>query len=314
MKMNKRNFSLWILFAVILFVFSGCSTRKQPGVSGEKIREYANELYNRELYSQAVHEYEKYLDLYSVDEEQQANIHFVIGNIYFDRLHDYENALAVYLKIKHVFPESAVRQQADKRIVACLERLQRSTDAKQALDEAAVLEPDKLQSSHPGTVIAKIGDQKITSGDLKYHIDQLPDYIRSQLDGKEAKLDFLKQYVATELFYDAAKRKELEKDKEVIEGTFQAKKSLMVQKYLQDEIAGQIQINQEDAELYFKANKEKYVEKDDKGKVKRHKFFQEVQKEVAEDLVREKQQKAYEELLGRMMRAEKVEIYDDLVK
>ena len=82
----------------------------------------------------------------------------------------------------------------------------------------------------------------------------------------------------------------------------------------QPEIAGQIQINEEDVELYFKANKEKYVVKDDKGNVKRHKFFQEVQKEVAEDMVREKQQKAYEDLLERMMRAEKVEIYEDLVE
>jgi tetratricopeptide (TPR) repeat protein len=314
MKMDKRNSFFWILFVLILTIFSGCSNQKKPNISGDKIREYANALYNRELYSQAVHEYEKYLDLYSVDEEQQANINFVIGNIYFDRLHDYENALAVYLKIKHVFPGSAVQPQVDKRIVACLERLQRSTDAKQALDEAAVLEPGKLQSSHPGTVIAKIGDEKITSGDLKYHIDQLPDYVRFQLDSKEAKVDFLKQYIATELFYDAAKRKELDKDKDVIEGTFQAKKSLMVQKYLQDEIASQVQVTPEDVELYFKANKDKYVVKDDKGKIKRHKFFQEVQKEVAEDLVRERQQKAYEDLLDRMMRTEKVEIYDDLVK
>lgn len=309
----KRDY-YFIPILLILISFLNCSTQKKQKISGDKIREYANALYNRELYSQAIVEYQRYLDLYSVDEQQQANINFIIGNIYFDRLHDYENALAYYLKIKHIFPESSVQQQADKRIVACLERLQRSTDAKQALDEAAVLEPEKVKASHPGTVIAKIGDRKITSGDLKHQISQLPDYVQSQLNGKEAKLDFLKQYIATELFYDAAKRKELEKDRDVIDGTFQAKKSLMVQKYLQEEIASQIQIKDEDVELYFKANKDKYVVKDDKGNIKRHKFFQEVQKEVAEDLVREKQQKAYEDLLDRMMRAEKVAIYEDLVK
>jgi tetratricopeptide (TPR) repeat protein len=309
----KRDY-YFIPILLLLISFLNCSTQKQPNISGDKIREYANALYNRELYSQAVVEYQRYLDLYSVDEQQRANINFIIGNIYFDRLYDYENALAYYLKIKHIFTESSVQPQVDKRIVACLERLQRSTDAKQALDEASILEPDKVKTSHPGTVIAKIGDRQITSGDLKHHIGQLPDYIKSQLNSREAKLDFLKQYIATELFYDAAKRKELEKDKEVIEGTFQAKKSLMVQKYLQEEIASQIQIKEEDVELYFKANKEKYVVKDDKGNVKRHKFFQEVQKEVAEDLVREKQQKAYEDLLGRMMRAEKVAIYENLVE
>ena len=206
--MKRNTHFILIVFALISFL--NCSNQNQPNVSGDKIREYANALYNRELYAQAVVEYQRYLDLYPVDEQQQANIHFIIGNIYFDRLYDYENALATYLKIKHVFPESAVQQQVDKRIVACLERLQRSTDAKQALDEAAILEPDKLQPSHPGTVIAEIGDREITSGDLKYHIGQLPEYMQSQLNSKEAKLDFLKQYIATELFYDAAKRQELE--------------------------------------------------------------------------------------------------------
>ena len=48
--------------------------------------------------------------------------------------------------------------------------------------------------------------------------------------------------------------------------------------------------------------------------MKRQKSFEEVRKEVADDLLKEKQKKAYEDLLQRMMTAEKVEIYDDLVK
>jgi len=309
----RRYYFLLLSFILGIFVLS-CSGKKQPNVSGEKIREYANALYNRELYPQAVREYQRYLDLYQLNDNERANINFIIGNIYFDRLHDYDNAMAFYLKVKHVFPNSTLMPQVEKKIVACLERLQRSADAKQALDEATSLEPEKVEKSHPGTVIAKIGDRKITSGDLKYHIEQLPDYLKSQFKTKKAKLDFLKQYIATELFYDAAKRKGLDKDKDVIEGAFQAKKSLMVQKYLQQEIADQIKISNDDLELYYKANKEKYVEKDKKGKLKRQKPFAEVRKQVADDLLREKQKKAYENLLQRMMTAEKVEIYDDLVK
>ncbi|MFH1941955.1 MAG: hypothetical protein ABIL68_07595 [bacterium] len=300
---------LWIIVSMM-----GCSDNSQPSVDGEKVREYANALYNRELYPQAVREYERYLDLYNVDDQQQANINFIIGNIYFERIHDYENALAYYLKVKHVFPESSVMSQVDKQIVACLERLQRSADAKQALDEATSLEPETVTKSQPGIVVATIGSREITSGDLKYHIGQLPDYVQSQLESKESKLEFLRQYIATELFYDAARRKQLEKDKDVVEGTFQAKKSLMVQKYLQEEISGQIRITDDDIELYYKANKEKYAEKDDKGNVKRQKAFEEVRKEVAEDLLRERQQKAYEELLDRMVATENVRILADRVQ
>ena len=303
----------YIILLIVFLIYNGCSNTKQPAVDGEKVREYANALYNRELYDQAVREYQQYLDLYDVDEQQRANINFIIGNIYFDRLNDYENAMASYLKVKHIYPDSDVMTQVDKRIVACLERLQRSADAKQALDEATALEPESIVQSQPGTVIAKIGNREITSGDLKYAIGQLPEYLQSQFEDKQGKINFLQQYVATELFYDAAKRKELDQNKDVIEGAFQAKKSLMVQKYLEEEIASQVQISADDVDLYYRANKENYVEKDEEGNVTRQKPFEEVQQEVAEDLTYEKQQKAIDELLQRMMTAEKVEIYSDLV-
>jgi tetratricopeptide (TPR) repeat protein len=319
MKIEGINMKRQYLFIIFLFIVSGlfildCSEKQKPGIKSDKQREYANALYNRELYDQSVTEYQRYLDLYHVDNQQQANINFIIGNIYFDRLHDYENSLAYYLKVRHIFPESNLMPQVDKQIVQCLERLERSADAKQALDEATSLDLEKIPESRPGTVIARIGDREITSGDLKHHLGQLPEYLQSQFKEKDSRIDFLKQYVATELFYDAAKRKGLDNEKDVIEGAFQAKKSLMVQKYLQDEISSQLDISEDDVELYFKANKEKYAEKDDKGNVIKEKSLQEVQKQVAEDMVREKQEKLYGELLKRMMTTAKVEIYDDLVE
>ena len=310
----KRVFFVLIMIGILSGILISSCSKNQPGISGEKVREYANVLYNRELYHQAIREYQRYLDLYSMDDQQRANINFIIGDVYFDRLHEYENAMAHYLKVKHVFPESNLVDNVNKKIVECLERLQRSADAKQALDEATSLDAGSTRESRPGTVVARIGDRDITSGDLEYHIGQLPDYLQSQMKEPDAKVEFLRQFIATELFYDAARRKGVEKDKDVIEGTFQAKKGLMVQKYLQDEITPKINITQEDVDLYYKANKEKYVEKDDKGNVKRQKPFNEVQREVAEDLMRERQQKAYSELLQRMMTAEKVDVYTDRIQ
>lgn len=303
----------FFIFLIILYVFAGCSETEKQGIPGEKVREYANALYNRELYQQAVDEYQHYLDNYTVEEEVRANINYIVGNIYFERLYDYENALARYLKVKYLFPESNLESEISKRIVACLERLQRSEDAKQALEEAASLEPDSVPS-RPGTVIAKIGDRDITTGDLKYQINQLPEYMRSQFEKAEDKLKFLQQYIATELFYDAAKRQQLDKNKEVIEGTFQSKKNLMVQKYIENEIASDLDITPDDVEMYYKAHKEKYAEKDDEGNITRQKPFSEVKQQAAQDLVREKQQKKYNELIQRMMKTEGVEIYSDRIK
>ena len=123
---------------------TACSTGKKNAVDGAKVREYAADLMNRALFKQAVNEYERYLNDYSVDETEQANITFIVANTYFDRLKNYEEALAAYLKIKHLYPESKLIEQVNKRIIACLERLDRSTDAQQALDETVQADPAKV--------------------------------------------------------------------------------------------------------------------------------------------------------------------------
>jgi hypothetical protein len=302
------------LLALSLSLLAACSGGGRGSArEGERLREFANELYNRELYAQAVREYQNVLDGYPAGDEQKANITFTIATIYFERMHDYENAMAAFLKLKTLYPKSTLIPQADQQIVACLERLERSADAKQALDEATGV-AQAGSKPQPGRVIAKIGDRSFTSGDLDYKIRQLPDYLQGQFKEKKAKLEFLRQMLATDLFFDAAKRKGLDNDKDVVEAAFQAKKNLMVQKYLEQEISGQVKISSGDMLTYYKANRDKYAEKDAKGNVKRIKPVEEVQKQVTDDLVREKQMEAYQSLIQRMMTAERVVVYDDLVE
>lgn len=304
------------MFSVLFVLFlltGGCDQGQKQNISGDKIRSFANELYNRYLFKQAIEQYQFYLTHYPVDENEQANITFRIGNIYYEKLHDYESALAQFLKIRSIYPESKIVKDADKKVVACLERLQRSADAEQALKESADLEPPKRENK-PGEVVAKIGDRKITQGDLDYKIKQLPPEIQLQYKDKSKKLEFLRRYVATELMYDSAKRQGLDNDKDVIENVFQAKKTFMVQKLLEREISKKVKITPDDIELYYKANPDKYAEKDKDGKVIRQPALSDIQSQVAQDLMRERQQKAYNELMASYLRAENVKIYDDLVK
>ena len=311
---NTGCFVRSFIFLGLIFIFVGCSSDDKPKLDGAKIRKLANNLNEWKLYKQAIEEYENYLVHFSQDEQEVARINYVIANIYFERLHDYENALTHYLKIKYYFPESRLVQDANKKIIACLERLERSTDAHQVLEESTNLEADQVKQKRPGEVIAKLGKREITRGDLDFEISQLPPYLQSQFTDKKKKKEFLEQYIATELFYDTAKRQALDKDPEVVEGAFQAKKRLMVQKLLQQQIEQKVDIQPEDIELYYNANKDKYVEKDKDGKVVREKTLQEAQQQVAQDLFMERQQQVYNELLQRLMRAEAVKIYDDKIQ
>ncbi|MBC8183592.1 hypothetical protein H8E88_21075 [candidate division KSB1 bacterium] len=303
-----------LLIASLMLLMIGCNQNSQPNISKEKARNFANELYNRQLFKQSAEEYARYLQLYKLNDKEQANISYTVGDIYFERMKDYENALAFYIRAKYFNPKDDLKKSINKKIVACLERLERPEDAKQTLTESTSLEPEKVQKKRPGKVVALIGTRQVTQGDIDFELSQLPPEIQSQYQQKEMKIQFLRQYILTELLYDSAKRKGIEKDNEVIEAAFQAKKGIMVRKYLQDEIQSKVSITPEDVELYYNANKDKYVEKDKEGNVTREKSFQEVQQQAAQDYAIQKQQQIYDDLAQKLMRAEGVKIYDDVLK
>jgi hypothetical protein len=305
--MSKR-----VLLCIIFPVLASCSKSPQ-NLPADRVREFANVLYNRELYKQAIAEYERYLHDYPLDEREQASVSYTIGNIYFDRVHDYESALAYYLRVQELYPKSELNGEAGKRIVECLERLQRSADAQQALEESTFLDTSQVTKKRPGEVIAKIGSREITTGDLEYEMKRLPPYIQTQFKDKSKRLEFLRQYVATELLYDTAKRKGLERSAEAIEAAFQAKKSLMVQKLLEEEIASKIAYNESDLDVYYRANQSRYTKSDSAGKKAQPLSLAEAKAQVTQDYLRDKQQQKYNELIDRMMRAEAVQIYDDKV-
>jgi len=295
-------------------VLTGCNKGKQPSVNADKLREYAGDLINKALYNQAVQEYQRYLDEYNIDPRERANVNYIIASTYFERLRDYENALTYYLKIKHLYPDNSLMSEVNKKIISCLERLERTEDAQQVLDEAVQIDPSKVQKKRPGEVVARIGNRDITQGDLDFEIDQLPPSLREQLNNRAKKLEFLREYVATELLYDTAKRSGFDKDPDVIEGSFQAKKALMVRKLLQDRVAGKVDISENDIELYYQAHKDEYTQKDKAGNIIAEKPLSEVKQQVAQALTQQKYQQAYISLVEKMIRAEDVTFYESRVK
>jgi len=202
-------------------------------------------------------------------------------------------------------------------MVECLERLKRSTDAQQVVEQTSALDESQKPANRPGEVIARIGDRQITSGDLQYELSRMPVYLREQFQSSEQKIEFLKEYIVQELLFDSAKRKGLDKDQEVREGIRQAEKSLMAQKLLQQEIEKESKLDNytnADVELYYQANKDKYAEKDEAGKVVRTPSFGEVQERAAQDFIQQKQQEAYSNLIERLMKTKDVQIYENKFK
>ena len=307
---------LFILLMIMFSVF--CSKNGSTDVPADRVRAYANDLYNKGLYVQAVEEYRRYLGSTSVPAPLRANIIYTIGNIYFERLLDYDNALACYLKVKHFYPESDFLDSVNQKVVVCLERLDKASDARQVLRETTSLNREQGVEKKPGEVIAVIGDREITLGDLEFEMnremEKMPVEMRTKKIGKGEKLSFLKQYLTSELLYNKAKKMGFDRDKEIIEGVFQTKKSLMAFKLLRQEIEEKMKITDNDLELYYEKNKEEFAEKDKKGRVKKQKSFKEAKKEVYQKVAGQQQQKIMDGLLEEMMKIQGVKIFTDKVK
>ncbi len=295
-------------------LLAGCAQKQAPAVNADAVLELANAYYTNGLYEAAVQEYLDYLNRYTPDENRQANTWFTIANIYFERLHDYPKALEYYFKVKYLYPESRLQSEVSKRAVSCLERMNRSADARRIYGKEAALDSRQAPKNRPGRVLAQIGTRKITQGDLDFELSQLPMYMQEEFKSKKKRADFLQQLVLQELLYDSAKRKGLDKDKDVEEGTFRAQKGLMAQKLIEQELKDKVSVTPEEVKLYYEAHKDKYAEKDKKGKVKRQKSFSEVQQQAARDLAAERQQQAYQKLVQRLMQAEDVKLYKERIE
>ena len=88
----------------------------------------------------------------------------------------------------------------------------------------------------------------------------------------------------------------------------------MAEKILQAELQDKVKIEPADVELFYMAHKDRYTEKNDKGEVVRQKDFREVQQQAAQDLAMDRQQQAYQQLLGQLMKAENVKMYEDRIR
>jgi tetratricopeptide (TPR) repeat protein len=287
-----------LIFSILIYFRLGNLSEVKLDVSGQQ--DFATELVDNKLYSQAIAEYDKLLNSGGLDKKKQANINYIVGNIYLDYLNDYENAAARFVKARFLNPESELKDKINKNLVICFERMGRSLEAQKQLERSTELGQTKTKTEG-GVVVARIGEKEITMTDLENEIEKLPPSVQPQFSGKQGKLKFLQQYVGAELLYDTALRRGLDKDKDIINGAFQMRKQLMINKLLTEEIPQDVQIGEGEIKLYYDAHREDFKDKE----------LNEVRSQIESELKRERQQEAYNKLVQKMMEAEKVKIYDD---
>lgn len=237
----------------------------QPSGSGMKspippdqTRRFAATLESQELYQQAIDQYRNYLNITNDPPAQRANILYNIGVLYLEKLEDYENALAIFLEISQLYPQTPIAKDAEKRMVTCYEGMKRGFDAQKKLRNLTDLEPEEEKGTGP--VVAKIADKTITLDQLERELaERIPPGSRQQPITPEQKLAYLKSKIFQDLLYDMAIRKEYNKDREIRKHVREKEKSLLAEKVYSEEVQDKVKITPSDVELYYKAHPEEFT-------------------------------------------------------
>ena len=92
-------------------------------------------------------------------------------------------------------------------------------------------------------------------------LQELPPWVQEQFKTKEKRVEFLKKFVADELFYRKAQKLEYDKDTALRKKTALFMKQQMINRILEEELKDKTTIQEDDLTNYFKANKEHYKER-----------------------------------------------------
>jgi len=113
------------------------------------------------------------------------------------------------------------------------------------------------RASEEKTVLASIGSQKVTLADFNERISNLPPEYQDIV--KKRKQEYLQDIINDTLLYQEAIRNNTQKNKEVVRVIEEAKKKIIVARFLKDEVDDTIEITEEDVEEFYDNNKDRYM-------------------------------------------------------
>ncbi|WP_298267963.1 peptidyl-prolyl cis-trans isomerase [Geobacter sp.] len=108
--------------------------------------------------------------------------------------------------------------------------------------------------SRSSQVLARVGDKEITTTYFDRQVANLPESVQklsTQGEGKKAILD---AFVNRELLYADALKKKVDKGAELQQKIEDMRKEMVINTYLQNEIAGRIKVDDKETESFYNAN------------------------------------------------------------
>ena len=245
---------LIIVFGLFLARKSFTSDNQRLAWTDKLQLDYANALLSKGLNTNAAQAFEDYIERSQLNKKDLASVCYKLGNIYID-LKEYEKALANFYKSELLSPESEYKQDMNQKIVSALESLGLSQQAQYELEARTSVKPTTQRKEN---IAVRIGKREITNDEIDMIISRLPEQVKQGLNSNDARLRFVREYVATEVLYEKGKKLGLDKKTNTRTAVEDFQKQLVLQDLLQDEIRKELKVTPEDVQLYYKANKDRY--------------------------------------------------------
>lgn len=110
------------------------------------------------------------------------------------------------------------------------------------------------------SILARVGSETITQQELDAAVESLPQQVRGRVqDNAEQKRVLLDELVKQRLVYSAARSEGYESNAEVLERLETIKKDLMVAAYVEEYLASEVNLSDEDLKAFYRENESQFV-------------------------------------------------------
>ena len=155
------------------------------------------------------------------------------------------------------------------------------------------------------TVLAQVNGRKITVSDFNRLYSASPDFYQDFI--KENKRKFLQDLINRELLFQEAKKRKIERLKEVEERLRDKEKDILVEAFTKEEILKKIEVSKNEVKSYYEKHKREF------GFAEEGESFDRMEEKVKKLLIKSKEAEAFGNYLKRLRKRAKVRINDGLL-
>ncbi len=299
------------VFILCVAMLSGCGSHGPGGTTGgltpEQHRELATRLQAAGVVGQAAVEYGVWMDGGGPQTpEEKANAAFTVGKMLVEAGR-YEEALGWLYRVEILHPETALKGEAGSRIVTCLEKLGRHQEASRALSDRTAREGGSGKTAKEGkggAVLARIGSEEITQGEVDALLDSLPPDMGRRLQDPRQKNAFILQFVAERALVQKAQREGMDQRPEILQQLENMRRTALVSALVSQKLAEAPPPDPEDIRNYFQAHASRYSTDGKQAE------FDQVVERVGMDYAQEKQQRMVMQMFEEVMSGGEVTLVD----